>query len=206
MKCYCILADDVSISENEYADIAAYFEGDFNEERVIFPFETEEDTHSEMIELVREQLREHTIYGITAATLKKAFEQKIVPHHDICKLTHAEAKIIYRKNYWDKYSFGELAWPVCMCCLDCAINHGGFAKILQRAANDCGNSLIVDGIYGPKTFAALKNSNPQELATAIVKYRKRYYESLVAKNPKQKVHLKGWLNRLRDMAKTAGVE
>ena len=147
-----------------------------------------------------------TAYGITATTLKKAFSEKIVDHYDICKLTQAEAKIIYRKNYWDRYNFGDLAWPVCMCCLDCAINHGGFVKILQRAANACGNNLIVDGIYGSKTFAALKNSNPQELATAIVKYRKKYYESLVANNPKQKVHLNGWLNRLNDMAKTAGVE
>ena len=97
-----------------------------------------------------------TAYGVTCATLKSAYKAGIVAHDDICKLTKEEAKLIYKNRYWDKYHWDKLDWPVCLCCLDCCINHGKFALILQRAANDCGQNLVVDGKFGPKTFAGLK--------------------------------------------------
>ncbi|MBR1658178.1 MAG: hypothetical protein IJ697_06905 [Synergistaceae bacterium] len=147
-----------------------------------------------------------TAYGVTLATLKTAFKNGIVSHDDICRLTVNEAKLIYRKNYWDKYSWEQLTWPVCLCCLDCCINHGGFASILQRAVIDCGQSVVVDGKFGPKTFAALKVCEPTRLARAIYEQRKVYYEKIVARNSTQKVHLKGWLRRADDMAQAAGVK
>lgn len=147
-----------------------------------------------------------TAYGIIIPTLKTAYRAGIVGHQDICKLTLDEAKEIYRVNFWDKYNWGQLDWPVCLCCLDCCINHGGFASILQRAAIDCGQSVVIDGKFGPKTFAALEACDPHELAGAIYRQRKRYYEKIVAANPKQKVFLKGWMRRADEMAKTAGVK
>ena len=146
-----------------------------------------------------------TAYGITWATLKSAHKSGIVPHDDICKLTLDEAKQIYKSNYWDKYGWEQLEWPVCLCCLDCCINHGGFASILQRAAIACGQSLIIDGKFGPKTFSALKACAPQTLAKNIYIQRKKYYEKIVARNPSQKVFMKGWLRRADEMAKKAGV-
>ncbi|MBR0150253.1 MAG: hypothetical protein IJP89_02695 [Synergistaceae bacterium] len=59
---FCILCDDVTIGANEYAEIAAYFGGEFNEERVIFPFETESDDHATIIESAREPLRKCGIF------------------------------------------------------------------------------------------------------------------------------------------------
>ena len=58
----CILADDVTINENEYAEVAAYFEGEFNDARIILPFETKDDDHNELIEAIREPLRAHKIF------------------------------------------------------------------------------------------------------------------------------------------------
>ena len=58
----CILCDDVEIGENEYAETAAYFEGEFNDERVIFPFEGEDDDHDALVEAVREPLRKAKIF------------------------------------------------------------------------------------------------------------------------------------------------
>ena len=145
-----------------------------------------------------------TAYGITWSTLKTAYKTGIVPHDDICKLTLDEAKLIYKKNYWDKYKWYELEFPVALCCLDCCINHGQFAYILQRAVVDCGQSVIIDGKFGPKTFAALKTCEPAKLAKAIYNQRKKYYEKIVARNPSQKVFLKGWMRRADEMAKEAG--
>ena len=148
-----------------------------------------------------------TAYGITIPTLKYAHASGVVKHSDICRLTPDEAKAIYRKNFWERYGWGSLRWPVSLCCLDVSINHGGFAWILQRACKALGSSLTVDGKFGPQTFAALKSLEPKTLAAEIVKQRKNYYEKIVAKDPKQKeAHWGGWMNRLNDMARTAGVE
>ena len=147
-----------------------------------------------------------TAYGITIPTLKCAYAAGIVKHDDICKLTQDEAKAIYRKNFWDRYGWGELRWPASLCCLDVSINHGGFAWILQRACKTLGVDLAIDGKFGPRTFAALKSLGAKTLAAEIVKQRKVYYEKITARDPKQKVHWEGWMNRLRDMARTAGVE
>lgn len=146
-----------------------------------------------------------TAYGIIIPTLKAAYSAGIVAHDDICKLTQEEAREIYRVNFWERYGWGQLEWPVCLCCLDCCINHGGFASILQRAAIDCGQSVIVDGKFGPKTFAALKACDPLLLAGAIYKQRRRYYERIIARNPKQAVFRNGWMRRADEMARTAGV-
>ena len=146
-----------------------------------------------------------TAYGITWDTLKSAYKSGIVSHNDICKLTLDEAKLIYKKNYWDKFGWEQLEWTVCLCCLDCCINHGGFASILQRAAIDCGQSLVVDGKFGPKTFAAIKACEPKMLAAAIYKQRKIYYEKIIARNPTQAKFRNGWFRRADDMAKAAGV-
>lgn len=58
----CILAEDINIGENEYAETPGYFEGEFNDARVIFPFETESDDHDALAEAVREPLRKSKIF------------------------------------------------------------------------------------------------------------------------------------------------
>ena len=45
----CILSDDITIGENEYAETPAYFEGEFNDAQVIFPFEGAEDDHDALV-------------------------------------------------------------------------------------------------------------------------------------------------------------
>ena len=58
----CILAEDVIVGENQYAETPAYFEGEFNDARIILPFEGESDEHDELIESIREPLRKSKIF------------------------------------------------------------------------------------------------------------------------------------------------
>ena len=58
----CILVEDINIGENMYAETPGYFEGEFNDARVIFPFETESDDHDTLVEAVREPLRKSKIF------------------------------------------------------------------------------------------------------------------------------------------------
>ena len=152
-----------------------------------------------------------TNMGITASTLAAAKKQGLVGHSDITRLTLDEAKKIYRANFWDKWSWGALSWPVCLCCLDITVNHGpaGMARIVQRACNALGKTLDVDGKYGPRTKAALTDlavAKPVLLAERICYYRKDYYERIIAAKPSQAVFQKGWYNRLRDLAAATGVK
>ena len=150
-----------------------------------------------------------TNMGITLPTLANAYAHGIVGHNNLDVLTKDEASAIYRKNFWDRYGWGDVAWPVCLCTLDCSVNHGGFAWILQRACNNLGARLVLDGKYGPKTRAALVQLSilsPVDLAQEIANERKTYYDNIVVKTPSQKANLNGWYNRLRSMAEAAGVK
>lgn len=152
-----------------------------------------------------------TNMGITVSTLAAAKKQGLVCHSDIARLTLEEAKAIYRANFWDKWGWGALPWPVCLCCLDITVNHGpaGMARIVQRACNALGKTLDVDGKYGPKTKAALTDlaaTKPTLLAERVCYYRKDYYDRIIRSKPSQEVFRKGWFNRLKALAETAGVK
>ena len=58
----CILCDDITIGDTEYAEVPAYFEGEFNDARVIFPFEGEDDDHDAIVKAVKEPLRNAKIF------------------------------------------------------------------------------------------------------------------------------------------------
>ena len=58
----CILCDDTTVGENEFAEVPAYFGGEFNDAKVIFPFEGEDDDHDALIEAVREPLRKSKVF------------------------------------------------------------------------------------------------------------------------------------------------
>ena len=68
----CILSEDITVGENEYIDTPAYFEGKFNDARVIFQFEGEDDRlltcehavrhHAALVETVCEPLRKAKIF------------------------------------------------------------------------------------------------------------------------------------------------
>ncbi|MDR1509225.1 MAG: hypothetical protein LBS53_06265 [Synergistaceae bacterium] len=61
-RTFGILADTVTIPADEHAETAVYFEGDFNANAIILPWEAEEDDHGEQIEIVREPLRRQKIF------------------------------------------------------------------------------------------------------------------------------------------------
>ena len=54
---FAVLAEPVVIGKNEYADAAGYLAGEFNADLVIFPWETEDDNHDDLVELARSALR-----------------------------------------------------------------------------------------------------------------------------------------------------
>ncbi|MBQ7264134.1 MAG: hypothetical protein IJR14_10515 [Synergistaceae bacterium] len=59
---FAILADSVTIGDDEWAEVAAYFEGDFNEAAVVFPWLEDEADRPAALELAREPLRQCKLF------------------------------------------------------------------------------------------------------------------------------------------------
>ena len=146
-----------------------------------------------------------TKYGITWGALCKAYSQGIVSHADITRLTQPEAQEIYKANYWVPSKADKMAWGLCLVHFDCAVNCGisGAGKQLQKALNSLGAKLTVDGAVGPKTLAAIEKIDTDTLVMKYLEIREAFYRGLVAKNPRQRIFLNGWLNRLGAIRKGA---
>jgi lysozyme family protein len=147
-----------------------------------------------------------TNMGITLPTLANAIRQGVIPSTALHQLTKEQAQRIYKVNFWDKYGWGDLPWPVCACCLDSCIHHGGFAYILQRSVVSMGyNEKVVkiDGKFGPITYGAVKAmaaKDPKELARQICRHRWNYMQDVVAKNKALAYALNGFRNRVVALA------
>ena len=59
---FAILADPLEIAADEEAEMAVYFDGDFNPAAVILSWEADGDDHDEQLELAREPLRKQKIF------------------------------------------------------------------------------------------------------------------------------------------------
>jgi lysozyme family protein len=86
---------------------------------------------------------------------------------------------------------------LCLVHYDCAVNCGvsSAAKQLQRALNDLGKQVTIDGVIGPLSLKAVSELPNDKLTAACLSVRESFYTALAAENPSQGVFLKGWLNR-----------
>ena len=68
-------------------------------------------------------------------------------------------------------------------------------KIIQRALNNCGNNLVVDGAVGKNTFNAINCTNPELLMSEIRLEHAQFYLRLIEQKPALAKYKKGWLRR-----------
>ena len=115
------------------------------------------------------------------------------PHLDISKLSRAEAREIYRKDYWEPMRLNGLnSNELILQVFDMGVNAGirTAIKILQR--------LVLtkdDGIIGPIT-TELVNRSTVDLVDLYKAERRKYYCDLVRRKPDLAVFLNGWMNRV----------
>jgi lysozyme family protein len=97
-------------------------------------------------------IRKGTKYGISAAAY---------PLLDIANLSMPDARAIYQRDYWNKLGGDSLPYGNALCLFDFGVNAGinEAARAAQRALG-----LTVDGILGPNTLAALRDTPPQVFA------------------------------------------
>ena len=83
---------------------------------------------------------------------KFGISKRSYPHLDIHSLTLADAKTIYRRDFWDRAQCDKLAPDLAFDLFDGAVNSGIGQSIrwLQRAVG-----VADDGVVGPLTLAAI---------------------------------------------------
>lgn len=135
-----------------------------------------------------------TKYGITLDTLSD-YLGRTATILEVQGLDKDTAIKIYRKKYYLDPGINKLPEAIQPIIFDAGVNSGPTAgiKILQKLLG-----LEPDGIIGPKTIKEATTDvtiSEKDFINHLVDARRQKYESIVAKNPSQKVFLKGWLNR-----------
>ena len=134
-----------------------------------------------------------TNLGVT----KKVWEEwvgHVVDEKAMRALTPEVVAPMYKRKYWDAVKADEMPDGLDYLMFDFAVNAGpGRAiKTMQKAIG-----ATPDGAIGPKTMAALKAANQNELVAKFSAEKEAFYRSL----PTFATFGKGWLRRVAE-AKT----
>lgn len=121
-----------------------------------------------------------------------------VDRTDIKNMTVAQASMLYESQWWNKYSYGTINDQALATKLfDTAVNLGASQahKLMQRALVSLGVSVVVDGVLGPKSIAAINACNAVKLLQALRAEQAAFYMRLIKQKPSFKVFEKGWMAR-----------
>lgn len=148
-----------------------------------------------------------TMYGISLRFLKTMGadgdinKDGVIDIKDIKGIKVEDAMRLYHDSFWEPSRYSKInAQAIATKALDLSVNMGPSVahKIIQKAVNRLiieADKLGVDGILGPKSFAAINATKSGPLMAAICLEAEKYYESLVIKNPDLRIFINGWLNR-----------
>ncbi len=137
-----------------------------------------------------------TIFGISSKWFPREFDEIYFLYKDN-RIDEAKSKAIefYKREFWDKlycdeYVSQNLANLVC----DTGVNQGLYnaKEILKEVMNVHPKTKYRDIIQLCNESKEINN-----IINHYVDIRIRYYKLSTIKDPKQKVFLKGWLNRAR---------
>jgi len=119
---------------------------------------------------------------------------------DVRALSPQHAAALYRARFWDAEGYGrivdqQVATKVC----DMSVNMGPRRahRLCQRALNECGERLEVDGVLGPDTVDAVNRTEARELLLELCAEQTAYYTTLAEVKPALAVFLVGWTRRAR---------
>lgn len=111
---------------------------------------------------------------------------------DIARLSKKQAEDLYHEYFWNN-RYEDLPLEVCVKLFDLGVNMGPKQAItlLQRASD----APVIDGIFGPQTFAHACQVGVYE---RFVARAAKYYFNIADKRPASRKFLYGWLRRCYD--------
>lgn len=154
-----------------------------------------------------------TNHGVTVHTMRRLGldldGDGDVDSADVRRLTKAQAKTIFIKNYFHDPKISSLPAALHATVFDMQVNAGSNAvKILQRLLRKMGLDVSVDGRIGPKTIAATRHAAelaPDHLADAYGIERRNYYYALADRRTPSRKYARrrdggkgGWIRRAEE--------
>lgn len=131
-----------------------------------------------------------TMMGVTQYNWELYVGHKVT-HDDMKKLTRANVYPFYKKLYWDAVRADELATGVDYIAFDFAVNAG---PLKSRAMIQQAIGVYADGIWGPITMKALKDTPAKDIINKFSHVKEVWYRSL----EKFPIYGQGWLRRVRE--------
>ena len=142
--------------------------------------------------------------------IDKAKKQRGFPQNlKVDPALQTEAAAFYRSHYWDKFQGDNIpVQAIANELFDTAVNLGVARAIefFQRALNVLNragalyDNLVTDGVFGPKSLAALraylKKDKPDYLLKILNVLQGMHYIEFMTRSPLQEKFARGWLNRV----------
>ena len=119
---------------------------------------------------------------------------------ELFDLTEEQIRKIYRRDYWDAVRADELPKGLDIAVADFGLNSGP-SRAVKYLQMILGNPQT--GRMDDETLREAREFNTTELVTLYMDARAKFLDGIVAKNPKQRKFLKGWMNRVADVRKMA---
>ncbi len=120
--------------------------------------------------------------------------QRSYPAVDIRKLSEAQAKAIYKQDYWDQVKGDRIDdQAVAEAIFDTAVNMG--PRTTVRLVQLVLDIESVDGIIGNKTLAVLQQADTSLFMAQFALAKIARYVNICKRNGSQRRFLLGWVNR-----------
>lgn len=136
-----------------------------------------------------------TNMGVTQRVYDGWRKQRSLPRRDVYLIEAREVIEIFKTGYWDKVWGDRLPAGLDIVVADGAINSGPGQAIrwMQRALNDNGAGLRVDGVMGDATLTAAQSVNDVDaLIVRIIALREAFLRALRTWS----TFGRGWLSRI----------
>ena len=134
-----------------------------------------------------------TNFGITQKTYE-AYVGRKVSVSEIENMRVDEAREIYKRKYWDAIGGDYItSYPVAYIIFDQAANRG-VSSALRQACKVA--EVVQEGAINSAIIKAINLYDPELFIMEYLSASEDFYNALVAKDPTQKVFIKGWLNRV----------
>jgi len=104
-----------------------------------------------------------------------------------------QARLFYRKNFWDTVHGDELPGKIAMVLFDTAVHSG--VKTAIKTLQSVLPGVDVDGVIGPQTVKATHDEGDDVLINFLAA-RARLLHDIMDRDPSQKIWAIGWYKRL----------
>ena len=112
---------------------------------------------------------------------------------DLQNMSYGTWQKIMKDMYWDKCKADKIEnQSLAELIVDWRVNSGVTGVMKVQGLLGC----KADGIIGPITLSLINSADAEFLFERIWKARQQFYINIVKRNPKQKVFMNGWMNRL----------